>query len=526
MTQSGRSQPADVYPRRLVLALFVGTAAFFAAGLLPFEATAPVFAARMAAGITGFVAVCWLGNAVPLAAASLMPLALMPMFGVSPITRCATAYAHPIIWMFFGGFVLALGIERWGLHRRLALAIIGRVGVEPSRLVLGFMVAAAFLSMWLNNTSTTLLLLPIALALIKAVSDAGAVPGDGEGNFAFALLLGVAYACSIGGMGTPIGTPPNALFFSQYSLFEARGAPTLGFLRWLMVGLPLVVVMLPLVWLLLTRVLAPLPPGTTEAKAILDAEAAALPPMDAAQRRMLGLFGLAALLWVTRNDFQLGELLTLPGWWRLLPVTDGDHIGDGAVAVFVAILSFIVPSGRRRGEAIMNWQTARELPWEILLLIGGGIAIANAFMDTGLAKSIGASLLPLANTLHPLAMLMLVCTLMTFLTEVTSNTATTALLLPVLSSMSVSAGMDPRLLMLGATFSASCAFMLPIATPPNAIVFSSGRIHMGRMAAAGLWINLLGVLVITAVVWLIAVPVMGIEVGTLPPWLADAAQAP
>lgn len=501
----------DAHPYRLLLGVALAVVLHALAGLLPYADGVDVGAAQMAAAVTALVAVAWLTGALALGAASLLPLVLLPLLGVMPIDQAATAYAHPIVVMYFGGFVLALGVERWGLHRRLALNIILRAGVKPGRLVLGFMVAAALLSMWLNNTSTTLLLLPIAVALVESMNRAGAISEGGQKHFAFALLIGIAYACSIGGMATPIGTPPNAIFMGVYSPFEEAGAEPVTFLLWLAVGLPLVVVLLPLVWLLLTKVLAPLESGVPAARGVVETEARALAPMDHAERRMLGLFILVALLWTTRDDLDLGKIGTIPGWWHLFPVENAKAIGDGAVAVFVAILAFLVPSGRKPGQALMNWGTAKKLPWDILLLMGGGIAIARSFEVTGLAEAVGLALKPVAGGLPPLLLVPLVCVGMTLLTEVTSNTATTALLLPILASTATALGIDPLLLMLPATFSASCAFMLPIATPPNAIVFSSGMIPMGRMARTGLWINLLGVVVITLVTWLIAVPVLGID---------------
>lgn len=507
----------DFYPRRLVLAVIVALAAYGVTTLLPFDQDATPDRACMAAAITAFVATCWLAGALPLGAASIIPIALMPLLGALSVERAAGAYAHPIIWLFFGGFILALGIERWGLHRRIALGIIQRVGVEPSRLVLGFMVASASLSMWMTNTATTLLLLPIALALVESLKKAGGVTKKSEANFAFTLLIGIAYAASLGGIGTPIGTAPNALYLTNWAPFESKGGPPMTFPIWMVMGCTLILVMVPSVWLLLTRVLAPVPKGIPEAREILDAEARSLPTMDAAEKRMLALFALAAFLWLSRRDVDLGPL-TIPGWWSLFPVDDARFIGDGAVAVVVGVLAFVVPSGRTPGQALIDWETARKMPWDILFLIGGGIAIARAFKETGLSAAIGSALEPLVGQLHPILLVAVVCFVMTFLTEVTSNTATTALLLPILVSASVAARIDPRLLMLPATFSASCAFMLPIATPPNAIVFASGHISMRRMARTGLVVNLAGVLAITLLVWLVAKPLLGIDTRGVPEW--------
>ncbi|MEZ4270853.1 MAG: SLC13 family permease [Myxococcota bacterium] len=369
-------QASPPLPKRLLLGVVLACLVYFLAGLLPIGVE-QTYGARMAAAITVFVATCWLSQALPLAAASLLPC-LMPLLGVMPIGRSAIAYAHPIIWMFFGGFVLAIGIERWNLHRRIALRIIQRVGCEPRRLVLGFMLACGFLSMWLNNTSTTLMLLPIALALIHSMSASGALKEQDRANFAFALLIGIAYAASIGGTGTPIGTAPNALFLSSYAALERSGAPPVTFATWMMVAVPMVVILIPVVWWLLTRVLAPIGRSNPQASEVLSREAQSLAPIDRAECSMLGLFLLAALLWTTRRDLDLGSWLTIPGWWRLLPVPDAEFIGDGAVAIFVALLSFLLPSGRAPKQALMDWSHAQKLPWDILFLIGGSIAIADA----------------------------------------------------------------------------------------------------------------------------------------------------
>lgn len=513
----------DYYPARILVALVAGVALFLLAGFLPFPEGLDPYPARMAGGVTAFVAVLWLGNAMPMGAASLFPIALMPALGVLPIGQAASSYAHPILWLFFGGFVLALGIERWGLHRRIALVIIAWTGVKPAFLVLGFMLSSAFLSMWLMNTSTTLMLLPIAMALVDSMKRSGAVTEEGSKNFAFTLLVGIAYAASIGGTATPIGTAPNGIYLSAYGELEAQGAPPMSFLLWMAFAIPLVMIMIPAVWLLLTRVLAPVEGGDPLAAEILAKERDELPKMDKAEKSMLWLFVLAAVLWTTRRDLDLGELGFIPGWWRLLPVPDARYVGDGAVAVFVGLLAFVLPSGKKRGQALMDWPTARRMPWEILFLLGGGIAIARAFKETGLAAAVGGALEPVVGQLHPLLMIVIVCTVMTFLTEVTSNTAMTSLMLPILAAACTVVGMDPRLLMLPATLSASCAFMLPIATPPNAIVFSSGQIPMQRMAKVGFWLNLVGIVVITMVVWFLAAPLLGIDTTSTPEWLTQAA---
>lgn len=517
MQSDAKPGQRDFYSYRLLGALVVAVVVFLLSSFLPFSSGSDPYAAKMAAAITALVATIWLTNAVSLGAASLIPIALMPLCGVLPLHETASSYAHPIIWLFFGGFVLALGVERFGLHQRIALNILVRFGVNPRGLVLGFMLSSAFLSMWIMNTATALLLLPIALALEQSLSETGCLTKKNRDIFAFALLVGIAYASSIGGMATPIGTAPNLLFLSNYATLENKGAPPFSFLTWMIVGGSVALVMIPTVWLVLCRCMGRAPESDSQMRTFLTNQVRALAPMDHAEKRMLGLFSLAVLLWVTRQDVMFGSV-TIPGWWNLLPIEHASHVGAGGVAVLVAVLAFLIPSGRQQGQALMDWKTAKKVPWDILFLFGAGIAIARAFDHTGLTTSVGLCLKPVMGLVHPIVLVLAVCLLMTFLTEFTSNTAMTAIMLPVLIGAGLGAGMDPRLLMIPATFSASCAFMLPIATPPNAIVFSSGRIPIVQMAKTGFFINLLGAVIITALVWLVAVPVLEINTSGLPGW--------
>ncbi|MCK5688860.1 SLC13/DASS family transporter [Myxococcota bacterium] len=505
---------------KLVAGPLLAIVFFFLAGLLPFEPDTNTLPPQLAAAITAWVASYWLTGAIPLGAASLLPLVLMPIMGVLPFAKVAPSYAHPVIWLFFGGFILALGVERWRLHNVLALGIIKRAGPNPYRLIFGFMLAAAGLSMFISNTATALLLLPIATATVASLVKDGLIPDKHKEPVLITLLLGIAYACSIGGIGTPIGTPPNALFLANYQGFVDKGAPPISFGTWMSLGLPLVAIFLPLVFLFLILILRHQIGKSSSKKAgELHIEKQKL---TGSQLRMLLLFGLAALLWLTRRDVTFTETFTLPGWWRLLPIKAAGAVGDGTVAVGVALLTFIIPSGdepdKKPGTKLMDWAHAQKLPWDILLLFGGGIAIAKSFEATGLAHAVGVSMQSTMSALPPILMIASIGFLTTFLTEVTSNTAMTALLLPILASAAPAANIDPRLPMLAATFSASCAFMLPIATPPNAIVFSTGTFSMKQMAKIGFGINLLGVLVITLVVWFWAVPLLGIQIDTLPDW--------
>lgn len=467
--------------------------------------------------------------AIPIPATSLLPLVLFPALGVMPARQAAASYAGDTIFLFLGGFILALGVQRWGLHRRIALRIVGVIGSSPSRMVLGFMAATAFLSMWISNTATTLMMLPIALAVVSSMRETAAnhasAGGDALAGFAPALLLGVAYAASIGGMATPIGTPPNIAFLRVLEILYPD-APSISFGRWLLAFLPLVAVFLPLAWLVLTRVVHRVPRARVHAgREVIRAELRALGAMSAGERRMLIIFVATAILWITRGDLLLGGA-RIPGWaglierWIGAPFQAG-YLHDATVAMAMALLTFLVPGDRdERGQPrpLMDWDTARQLPWGVLLLFGGGFALAMAFKESGLSQHLGETFAGVISGAPALLLMMAVCLLVTGLTEMTSNTATTEVMLPVLAGAAGAASVHPLLLMLPATLSASCAFMLPIATPPNAIVFGSGAVDMREMIRAGVVLNGAGVLVISVMLYAISSWALGADLGQVPGW--------
>ncbi|MCB9745265.1 MAG: SLC13/DASS family transporter [Alphaproteobacteria bacterium] len=452
------------------LALPLGPALALAAGLAAWSGGLAVPAA-LTAGVTVLCAVWWVLEPIPIPATSMLPFVLLPLTGVVTHAEVASAYGHHLILLLMGGFILSTAMERSGAHRRLALGMVRLVGGRGGRrLVLGFMLASASLSMWISNTATTLMLLPIVLAVLSESEDEALTAP---------LLLGVAYAASIGGLGTPVGTPPNVIFMAQLS--ELTGS-TWSFLQWMAVGVPVVLGMLPLTWAWLTRKLGPAAPLSLPEPG----------PWRSAERRVLLIFGLTALLWVTRAE-------PGGGWAGLLAEAmglEGPTVGDSTVAMGMAALMFLIPDGE--GERLLDWPTAARIPWGMLLLFGGGIALAKGFSASGLNTALGAALAPLAS-LPRWATLGLLCLSVTFLTEVTSNTATTNLLMPVLGAAAISAGQAPEMLMVPAAISASCAFMLPVATVPNAVVYGSERIPISIMAREGVVVNLIGVLVITAV---------------------------
>ena len=503
------------------------SAAYRAAAEQAIEARARVMLA--AAAVTALVACWWITVAVPIPITSLLPLALFPLVGVLPIRQASAPYADPNVFLLMGGFIIALGIERWNLHRRVALHIVRLVGTSPARIVFGFMLAAAFLSMWISNTATTLMLLPIGLAIISAIGELSEGSAPRHGEFSAALMMGIAYAANIGGTATPIGTPPNLAFRGIFAQLYPE-APEIGFGQWVVIYVPTVLVFLPLMWLVLTRVTcrvdrSPLP----VAREVIREDLRRLGPMRWPERAILVVFLVTALLWMTRS-IPIGQVNY--GWAalveRLLAPESGlpgqfraGYIHDATVALLMAVLLFAIPAGRDgstgRREYLMDWETARRLPWGILLLFGGGFSIAVGFRDSGLSYWCG-TVFTQVGLASPLLLVAATCLLMTFLTEVTSNTATTQVMLPILSRVSSSMGVNPLMLMLPATVSASCAFMLPVATPPNAIVFGSGHIAMGRMVRTGIILNLVGVALITATFYLVARPILGVELGVLPDW--------
>jgi sodium-dependent dicarboxylate transporter 2/3/5 len=453
-----------------------------------------------------FMATWWITEAVPIPATALTPLLLFPLLGILPIGAAAAPFANPIIFLFLGGFVIALAMERHGLHRRIALNIAGMLGVRPPMLVLGFMTATAFLSMWVSNTATSVMMLPIGLSVVQLVKpDAGDGPMDF--NFAIALMLGIAYAASIGGLATLIGTPPNALLAAF--MLESYGVE-IGFAQWLVVGLPLVIISLPLTWLILTKLVFPIRireiPGGANA---IRNQLAGMGPITRAESSVAVIFVATALLWITRPLLDA----FLPG------------LSDTSIAIAAALAMFVVPVSLREGEFLMDWTTAERLPWGVLLLFGGGLALADAVTQTGLAEWIGAALNGL-QTWPLLLIIVLITTVVIFLTELTSNTATAATFLPLIASLAVGLGENPFILLVPAAIAASCAFMLPVATPPNAIVFGSGYVTVPQMARAGIWLNMLFIVLITILVYTLVLTAFGVDVGTLPAWAVDAGGTP
>lgn len=432
------------------------------------------------------MALWWTTEAIPLAATAMLPLVLFPTLSVLPMADAAAPYANDIVFLSMGGFLIAVAMERCGLHRRVALAIVGAVGARPQRLVLGFMLAAAFLSMWISNTATTAMMYPIGMAIALLFR-----PQDQEGPFelGICLMLGIAYAATIGGVTTLIGTPPNAVLAATAK--ETLGIE-IGFLDWMLVGVPVAVVFLPIAWLLLTRWLHP--PGDLrgDAQSVLDSERRKLGPMTAAEKLVATVFVITALAWVLRSPKQIGDL-SIPGIQSFAP-----WVKDSTIAMAAALVLFVVPTSWRRMEFALDWPTANRIPWQIIVLFGGGLSMARAMSHTGLAEWIGSGVSEFAA--WPMWLVLAgVAFLFLFLTEVTSNVATATMAMPIMAGAASGLGIAPLQLMATAALAVSMAFMLPVATPPNAIVFASGYVTVPQMARVGIWFNLIsGVLVTIA----------------------------
>uniref|UniRef100_A0A7C2JZQ7 SLC13/DASS family transporter n=1 Tax=Schlesneria paludicola TaxID=360056 RepID=A0A7C2JZQ7_9PLAN len=513
----------------------LGLVVFAAIALWPTpEGLSP--AAQRLAAVTALMGVFWVTQALPMEVTSLLPLVLFPVCGVQSAKTVAGSYFSDSSFLYLGGFLLALGIERWGLHRRMALHIVAFTGIGVRRIVLGFMLATFAISMWISNTASTLLMLPIALALLTSLEhpddDHGApTPRRTDPDFApfgMATMLGLGYAATLGGMATLVGTPTNVVFVAVFQKQFPDGPP-LSAAQWMLTWTPCALAFLVMAWLVLTvRLRTPSRLATLD-RTFFTQRIRELGPMRVGEWWMLAVFLVTAALWLTRTGFDAGESFRLPGWnvlgdrWlaSLGVASPREWINDSTIAMGMAIVMFIIPLRPERGGPLvhlMDWHTASRLPWGILLLFGGGFAIAEACRTTGLAEWMGVWLAASVRGLPTWLIIAVICLLVTFLSEFTSNVATANALLPIVAGLAVALGLDPRLLMLPATLAASCGFMLPIGTPPNAIVFGSGRIRMSQMAGYGLLLDVLGVALIVAATYGLLAPQLRIDLQHPPAW--------
>ena len=467
------------------IGLVVGPLAFVLLLVLPAPGELSPVGWRTAAVAT-LMAVWWMTEAIPLPATALLPLVLFPSLGVLSMAAAAGPFANDLIFLFMGGFMIAVAMERWGLHKRIALAIMARVGTSPGRLIFGFMLATAFLSMWISNTATAVMMLPMAIAVGELFR-----PQDTEGPYEFGIcmMLGIAYAASIGGLSTLVGTPPNAVLAgSALELLDFE----IGFGQWMLVGLPVTAVMLPVGWLVLTRFL--FPPGELagDASAILAAEREKLGPMDRGERAVAFVFTLTCVSWILRSPKTFGSV-DIPGIQTFLP-----GVRDSTIAIAAALLLFVIPVSWDDGKFTLDWETAKKIPWGVLVLFGGGLSLALGMSDSGLAAWIGNGVALVGNV--PFWVLAgVVAALFVFLTELTSNLATTTMAMPIMVGVGAALNVEPVVLMSIAALAASMAFMLPVATPPNAIVFGSGYLTIPQMARAGIVMNLIAIALVALV---------------------------
>ena len=513
------------------------------------------------AAIILLMAIWWITEAIPLSATALLPIILFPLMGIMRgrelpagnridldaatfaegftakdfdiiFPNVANQYMDWIILLFMGGFILAVAVEKWNLHKRIALNILCIIGGQPHRLVLGFMIATGFLSMWLSNTATALMMMPMGMSLVllyeelneKAVNEGGVIDPRAE-NFSLTLLLGIAYGASIGGFATLIGTPPNGILITQMSQLFPE-APDITFATWMLFALPMSFVYMLIAWALLTRLVFPLPATTPfSGKEFIRDEIRKLGPMSLEEKRVTAVFVSFALLLMTRKERLFGPEVDLYGWSYFLdnvlislnssPV--GFMIDDGSVSIAVALTLFMIPAGKKIGGRLMDWEDAKRVPWGILLLFGGGLAIAKGFGTSGLSDYIAVQLAALLGDAEQLIIVMSTVAFITGLTEVASNTATITLAVPIMASLSQAIGAHPLLLLIPTTLAASCAFMLPVSTPANAIVYGTGRIPIMKMVVAGVWLDILSVFLLTFFVYTLGHLTFDV-LGDLPVW--------
>jgi len=485
-----------------IIATIAGPLSFIIILLLPQgkELTAE---AQAVLGVTAWVAIWWITEAIPIPVTSLLPIVLFPLTGALDIAKTTSTYGHKMIFLYMGGFIIALAIERWNLHKRIALQTISLIGKNADRIILGFMLSTYMLSMWISNTATTMMMLPIAVAVARQFGGNESSGQDMSerkklsSSFGLPLMLGIAYAASIGGITTLIGTPTNAMLSAVVKdLFDQE----IDFAKWMSISLPISIVLLIICWVYLVKIVFPVRnQGNSEGYEEIKKELKSLGPLTSDEVKVIIVFLITAISWITRS-FLLK---------RFIPFID-----DTIIALFGAVLLFLIPSSKK-GERLMNWETASKLPWGILILFGGGLALAAGFQSSGLAAWLGGLLKNLDNVSF-IVLLFAVCAMVNFLTEVTSNVVTASILLPILGSVALVLGVHPYTLMIAATLSASCAFMLPVATPPNAVVFSTGYIKIGQMVRAGFFLNIISIVVIVLALWFLLPLIWGIDPKIMP----------
>lgn len=491
------------------VSLLIGAFAFILTSvLLRFNHVSPEIS--YTAAIAVLMAVWWVTEAIPIGATSLLPIVLFPLFGILNGKDIADAYINYIIFLFIGGFLMALAIEKWELHKRIALRILSIAGGSPFRILSGFMLVSWLLSMWMSNTATAMMMLPIAISVSSELENVYSPKKVKSLNAG--MLLGIAYSCSIGGIATLVGTPPNLSFVRILNIIFPD-APEITFAEWLLFALPISISMIIAAIALIYLMYKPKEKIKSLSRDFFMEQYKQLGKVSVEQKRVFILFISLILLWILRNPLDLG-IFKIPGWSQLF--NKPDFFNDGAVAILLALLLFIIPSSQK-GQALINWEITKKIPWHIVFLFGGGFALAKGFIDSGLSSFIGEQLL-VAGKLSPIILIGSLSTIMSFLTEFTSNTATTEMLLPVVAGLAVAIKIHPLLLMLPITLAASMAFMFPVATPPNAIIFGSGKISMMQMLKTGIWLNIIAIILITFFTLIWTHVVLPFDISIFPTW--------
>jgi sodium-dependent dicarboxylate transporter 2/3/5 len=462
-------------------------------------------------GVAIMMAVLWVSEAIPLGATSLLPIVLFPLLGISEAGSVASEYFNNTIFLFVGGFLIAIAMESWNLHRRIALLIIMFLGSGSSGIVLGFLIASAFLSMFISNTATALMMLPIGLSVVTKMNQLHA--GKDADKFAVSIMLSIAYGASLGGIATLVGTPPNLAFVRIFQI-SFPDAPQISFGMWTLLVLPITVIMLLVAWVLMTKILYRVKNNAVISKSMVKDEFLTLGKTSYEEWVVLVVFVLTALLWIFRTDLNFG-FATLSGWSSILG--NNKFVDDSTVAIFMSLILFVIPSKNFNSKRLLNLDAFGKLPWEIILLFGGGFALASGFQSSGLSQMI-CNQLETIKGLPPLLMIMIISITMAVLTEFTSNTAITQTMLPILAALSLAMKLNPMLLMIPATLSASLAFMLPVSTPPNAIVFSSGKVTIRQMFKTGLLLDIIGVILVSVLFYYLGDFMLGINPNQFPLW--------
>ena len=498
----------------------VGVLVFFIILLWPLDPA--FFPVQATAAATALMVIWWITEAIPIQATALLPIVLFPALGVLKATEATAPYADKVIFLFLGGFIIAMSMQRWGLHERIALTILNKAGSSSRMLIFGFMIATAFLSMWISNTATAMMMIPIAIAIIATILPKKDLKLDemdkSQRAFAECIVISIAYAASIGGLATIIGTPPNGIFLAQMEAIFPM-APTIDFFTWMKFGVPLAMVFLPVACLWLTYgPYRDMPKKISHGNTIIQQRIKELGPMSKGERWTLIVFVMTAVAWIMRSEKDIGWLI-IPGINTYMPWVD-----DSTIAIAGAVLLFLLPVDWKQGIFTMNWEWAKKIPWGILILFGGGIALSKAFISSGLAQEIIQSF-TIFHGLSIVFAVIVVGIIVSLLTEVTSNTAMASVMIPIMAVTSLSMGINPLYLMIAATFAASMAFMLPVATPPNAVAYGSGYITMHNMMRTGWVLNVIGIVIVTVAMFTIITWALGMT-PDIPVWALEPVLGP